>query len=44
MNRSYLCWEVKPHLNLRGGTLSGDDTVIDKPYSDPLLVAGRQEL
>ncbi len=20
-----------------GGTLSGDDTVIDKPYSDPLL-------
>ncbi len=29
--------EVKPHMNLIGGTLSGDDTVIDKPYSDPLL-------
>lgn len=29
--------EVKPHINLIGGTLSGDDTVIDKPYSDPLL-------
>lgn len=29
--------EVKQHINLEGGTLSGDDTVIDKPYSDPLL-------
>lgn len=29
--------EVKPHINLIGGTLSGDDTVIDKPYSDPAL-------
>ncbi len=26
--------EVKPHINLVGGILSGDDTVIDKPYSD----------
>jgi len=29
--------EVKSHINLIGGTLSGDDTVIDKPYSDPQL-------
>jgi Transposase DDE domain len=29
--------EVKPYINLSGGTLSGDDTVIDKPYSDPEL-------
>lgn len=29
--------ELKSHINLIGGTLSGDDTVIDKPYSDPLL-------
>lgn len=29
--------EIKPHINLLGGTLSGDDTVIDKPYSDPKL-------
>ncbi|WP_414590171.1 transposase [Scytonema sp. PCC 10023] len=29
--------EVQPHINLIGGTLSGDDTVIDKPYSDPSL-------
>ena len=27
--------EVKLHINLIGGSLSGDDTVIDKPYSDP---------
>ena len=27
--------EVKPHLNLIGGTLSTDDTIADKPYSDP---------
>jgi len=29
--------QVRPHINLIGGTLSGDDTVIDKPYTDPLL-------
>ncbi len=29
--------EVSPHINLIGGTLSGDDTIIDKPYSDPKL-------
>ena len=29
--------EVKPYINLNNGTLSGDDTVIDKPYSDPGL-------
>ena len=29
--------EVKPQINVVGGTLSGDDTVIDKPYSDPTL-------
>lgn len=29
--------EIKPHIQLVGGTLSGDDTVIDKPYSDPKL-------
>ncbi len=29
--------EVRQHINLIGGTLSGDDTVIDKPYSDPSL-------
>ena len=27
--------QVKPYINLVGGTLSGDDTVIDKPHSDP---------
>ncbi|WP_225893012.1 transposase [Nostoc sphaeroides] len=26
--------EVRLHINLVGGTLSGDDTVIDKPHSD----------
>ncbi len=26
---------VKLYINLIDGTLSGDDTVIDKPYSDP---------
>ncbi|MEM9217841.1 MAG: transposase [Cyanobacteria bacterium P01_F01_bin.150] len=26
---------VSPHITLSGGTLSGDDSVIDKPYSDP---------
>jgi hypothetical protein len=29
--------EVKPHIGLLGGTISGDDTVIEKPYSDPKL-------
>jgi hypothetical protein len=29
--------EVKGHIDLIGGTLSGDDTVIDKPYSEPSL-------
>lgn len=29
--------EIKPHINLIGGTIGGDDTVIDKPYSDPKL-------
>jgi hypothetical protein len=29
--------ELKPHIELIGGTLSGDDTVIEKPYSDPNL-------
>ena len=29
--------EVKPYINLIGGTLSGDDTVIDKPHSNPKL-------
>lgn len=27
--------EVKGRLKLSGGTLSGDDTVLDKPYRDP---------
>ena len=25
---------VSPHIQLEGGTLSGDDSVLDKPYSD----------
>lgn len=29
--------ELKQHIDVIGGTLSGDDTVIDKPYSNPLL-------
>lgn len=29
--------ELKPHIDLISGTLSGDDTVIEKPYSDPNL-------
>ncbi len=29
--------EIKHHIDLIDGTLSGDDTVIDKPYSDPTL-------
>lgn len=29
--------EIKPNINLVGGTLSGDDTVIDKPHSDPKI-------
>lgn len=27
--------EVKPHINLKGGTHCSFDSVIDKPYSDP---------
>lgn len=27
--------EVKGQIDLIGGTLSGDDTLIEKPYSDP---------
>jgi hypothetical protein len=27
--------EVRPDINLSGGILSGDDTVIEKPYSHP---------
>ncbi len=29
--------EIKPNINLIGGTLSGDDTVVDKPSSDPKI-------
>lgn len=29
--------EIKPQINLIVGTLSGDDTIIDKPYTDPSL-------
>ena len=29
--------EIKAHINLIGGTLSGDDTVIDKPHSNPKI-------
>ncbi len=29
--------EIKAHINLVDGTLSADDTVIDKPHSDPKL-------
>ena len=28
---------AKPHIQLVGGTKSYDDTVIDKPYSNPKL-------
>lgn len=31
--------EIKGNINLIGGTLSGDDTVIEKLYSDPNLTA-----
>lgn len=27
--------EIKPHINLVGGIVSVDDTVADKPYSNP---------
>ncbi|MCL6755263.1 transposase, partial [Nostoc sp. CCCryo 231-06] len=37
MNNHDLFDELKPYINLVGGTLSGDDTVIDKPHSDPKL-------
>ncbi len=29
--------ELKLFINFKGGTLSGDDSIIDKPYSDPKL-------
>ena len=29
--------EIQVNIDLIGGTLSGDDTVIDKPYSAPSL-------
>lgn len=29
--------EIRPNINLIGGTLSGDDTVIDKPHSNPKI-------
>ncbi len=29
--------EARLHINLLGGTLSGDDTVIDKPHSNANL-------
>ena len=29
--------EIKQHIDLIDGTLSGDDTAIDKPYSDPAI-------
>lgn len=37
MNPAYLFDEVKLNINLVGGTLSGDDTVVDKPHSDPKI-------
>lgn len=30
--------EVKLYINLVGGILSADDTVIDKPHSEPKLI------
>ncbi len=38
MSRHDLFDEVIPHINLIGGTISGDDTIIDKPYSEQKLV------
>ena len=35
MNPAYLFDEIKLSINLVGGILSGDDTVIDKPLSNP---------
>ncbi|ACB53158.1 hypothetical protein cce_3810 [Crocosphaera subtropica ATCC 51142] len=32
MSLSYLFREVQENLNLRGGVLSGDDTIIEKHY------------
>jgi hypothetical protein len=38
------CWnvdnETKAMLNLKGGTLSVDDSVLDKPYSQFLALVG----
>ncbi len=35
-----LFMEVKTGLNLKGGTLSVDDSVLDKPYSQPMGLVG----
>jgi hypothetical protein len=32
--------EAKPHINLIGGTLSVDDSVLDKPYSQKMALVG----
>ena len=32
--------EAKPHINLIGGTLSVDDSVLDKPYSHKMALVG----
>jgi hypothetical protein len=32
--------EAKPHINLIGGTLSVDDSVLDKPYSQKMDLVG----
>ncbi len=32
--------EAKPHINLVGGTLSVDDSVLDKPYSKKMALVG----
>jgi hypothetical protein len=32
--------EAKPHINLTGGTLSVDDSVLDKPYSQKMDLVG----
>lgn len=33
--------EAAPHMNLIGGTLSADDSVLDKPYSSKMAFVGR---
>lgn len=32
--------EARPSLNLKGGTLSVDDSVLDKPYSQYMALVG----